>query len=323
MDSPMAYSAPFVHAVEANYRDYLNPNEARRMAPIMKRALVSALKALQNANIEQPDAIITGTALGSLSYTNKFLKTLTEDNEQFLKPTYFMQSTHNTIGSTLGIYTKTHGYNTTFSHGGISFEVALRDAFVLAKLRKASTILVGGYDEMDESYFQLLRKTGYVGLEGMCPCGEVAVSMVLNTVETKDCLCELAGLTVAHTLDFERIKDLLQGLLNGSSTRLSDIDAVMMGTNGKPENDRFYDALARDEFADKPLLRYKNVFGENYTAPALAVYAAAHCLKKGTIPAFMIYANKPKEAFRPSNILIINRSDEQDVSLILLRKSCC
>ena len=44
--------------------------------------------------------------------------------ENCLKPSLFMQSTHNTIGSLIGIVLKCHGYNNTYSHEGISFESA-------------------------------------------------------------------------------------------------------------------------------------------------------------------------------------------------------
>lgn len=323
MAAPSVRGGLFASAVEADYRSYLSPNEARRMAPIMKRAVVTAQKALHGAGIEHPDAIITGTGLGNIGYTNKFLHQLTEDNEQFLKPTFFMQSTHNTIGSTLGIHTRTHGYNTTYSHGGVSFELALQDAFMQARLRRISTALVGGYDEMGETYFRLLQKTGYVGAEGMCPCGEVAVSMVLSTDERQDSLCELSGITVAHGLSVGRVAERLQDITGGAGVGLPDIDVVLTGVNGNPENDRFYEEVAHELFAGKPLAGHKPVFGENYTSSALAVYAAAHCLDKGVIPPYMFYAGEPETVLRPSCMLLVNRSEEQDFSLILLRKICC
>ena len=113
MEEPVVGSEPFVRAVNPTFRDFLPANEARRMGNLMKRALVTALKVLADTGIEHPDAIITGTSLGCMESTEKFLGALVENGEQTLSPTFFMQSTHNTVGSALGIHTKSHGYNTT------------------------------------------------------------------------------------------------------------------------------------------------------------------------------------------------------------------
>ena len=84
-------------------RNYVKPLEARRMGKIMKSSLLSSLKAMEQAGIEKPDAIITATALGCLENSELLLNQLQEEGEVMLKPTYFMQSTHNTIGSGIAI----------------------------------------------------------------------------------------------------------------------------------------------------------------------------------------------------------------------------
>ena len=48
---------------ETEYREYLNPIKTRRYGRLLKRALVSAMKAIKISGIGQPDAIINGTAL--------------------------------------------------------------------------------------------------------------------------------------------------------------------------------------------------------------------------------------------------------------------
>ena len=99
-------------------RNYVKPLEARRMGKIMKSSLLSSLKAMEQAGIEKPDAIITATALGCLENSERLLNQLQEEGEVMLKPTYFMQSTHNTIGSGIAIFTKCHGYNVRVSWWG-------------------------------------------------------------------------------------------------------------------------------------------------------------------------------------------------------------
>ena len=128
-------------------REYVKPLEARRMGKIMKSALLSSLKALKQAGIETPDAIITATSLGCLEFSENLLRQLSENGEQMLSPTWFMQSTHNTIGSAIAIRTQCHGYNVTYTQEERSLEWALRDARMLLETGKAKTVLVGLHEE--------------------------------------------------------------------------------------------------------------------------------------------------------------------------------
>ena len=303
MENPIAYNEPFVKAVNPAFREYISPNEARRMGNIMKRALVTSLKVMKETGIDHPDAIITGTSIGSLDYSEKLLDMLVENGEESLSPTYFMQSTHNTVSSTLSIYTATHSYNTTYSHGGVSFELALKDAWMQLYLGQISNALVGGHDEMVEPYFELLRKTGYVGVEGMVPCGECAMSMMLNKQASTENLCELAGLSVFRTKSIANIRKQLELLAEKAGVKMEDIQTVMTGVNGNPVNDRLYQPVLDELFPHAKHLQYKQLFGENYTASALGLYAAAHLVKKQGIPV----------------MLFVNCTINGDCSLIILK----
>lgn len=320
MVEPLFYNeASLVKAQNPSFRDYMAANEARRMGNIMKRALVTTLKLLGETGIEHPDAIITGTCLGSLDYTEHFLDSIVENDEQAVSPTYFMQSTHNTVGSALAIYTKTHGYNTTYSHSGTSFDLTLLDAWMQIQLGKISTALVGGHDEMTEQFYGLLQKVGFVGVEGMVPCGEVAMSMMLNTHDDVDHLCELAGLRISFRPSPEKLQQQFNELLAEAGMTLADLSAVMTGVNGHPENDGLYHNTIETLFPEKPLLHYKHLFGENYTVSGLGLYACAQLLKKNEIPSFLYASDQRVEHFK--SILLLNQTREGDVSMILLKKA--
>ena len=142
----------------ADIKRYVKPIEARRMGKIMKSSLLSSLQVLEKAGISTPDAIITATAMGSLEYSENLLHQLTEEGETTLKPTWFMQSTHNTIGSNIAIWTKCHGYNTTYSHGTQSLEWAMRDAELLLRSGKVKNVLVGLHDETTAEYRSLMER---------------------------------------------------------------------------------------------------------------------------------------------------------------------
>ena len=275
------------------------------MGKIMRRAIVTAMKAMQNSGITNPDAIITGTGLGCIENTELFLDQLCREGEEMLKPTYFMQSTHNTISSLIAIKTKCHGYNSTYSHKAISFDSALLDAFVQMRLGDANNVLVTGNDEMTPSYFKILQRTGYIGQTGQVTAGEASVAMMLTT-DAADTLCEIENVR----LSLGNVS--LEGLLEKS-------DAVMMGYNGSTLNDAVYDEMRKD-MPVIPVLQYKNLFGECYTASALGLYAAAHILHTATVPSAMRRDgnDSPLDIHR---LLFVNYSDGQGYSAILLKRN--
>ena len=144
----------------AGIRKYVKPLEARRMGKIMKSSLLSSLEALQQAGISCPDAIITGTAFGCLENSERLLMQMSEEGEGMLKPTYFMQSTHNTIGSNIAIKTHCHGYNVTYTQECHSLEWALQDAELLLQSGRVKNVMVGCHDESTPLFNALLELAG-------------------------------------------------------------------------------------------------------------------------------------------------------------------
>ncbi|MCH3983030.1 MAG: beta-ketoacyl synthase chain length factor [Prevotella sp.] len=165
------------HVDESEYRHYINPMKTRRYGRLLKRALVTAIKVIQDSGIEHPDAIINGTALGCLSESEKLLDALVEEGENASLPTHFMQSTHNTIASLIGIYTHTHGYNCTYSHRKISFESAFLDAFLQLKTGRIQTALVCANDEITD---ELREKIEALRLEGGIACDRSIAVMLCS-----------------------------------------------------------------------------------------------------------------------------------------------
>ncbi len=320
MHNPMLHTEPRCVSIDPDFREILSPIEARRMGKILKRALFTSLKAIRKSGVGQPEAIITGTGLGCIENTELFLQALCRDGEEFLKPTHFMQSTHNTIGSLIGIHTRSHGYNATYAHAGISFESALYDAWLQMRLRKAATALVGGFDEMTPDYFALLRRTGYVGQEGQVPCGEAAVSFML-TVRRDNCLCELAGVALLHRPDVSALCAAAEALLARAGMSGVKPDAILIGVNGSPENDNPYAESSSVFFPRVPRLRYKHLFGESYTASGLGMYVAYCCLAHGMIPS-ALRCDETTVPASPRHLLLLNHSGGKDYSLILLKAVC-
>lgn len=136
--------------IQADEMPKIPPMIARRLSAILKRALLTSLVLLQRTGVSSPDAIITATAKGCVADTLSFLDDISLNGEQLLKPTHFMQSTHNTIGSLIAIHTHSHGYNNTFSHGAESLASALVDARMQIEIGHAKNALVGLHDEQNE-----------------------------------------------------------------------------------------------------------------------------------------------------------------------------
>ena len=277
METPVVSHDAYVRSLDPNFREWLNPLESRRMGKILKRALVTAQKAMDDADVTQPDAVITGTGLGCIENTELLLDQLCRQGEQMLKPTYFMQSSHNTISSLISIYHHLHGYNTTYSHKAASFDAALLDAYTQLTLGDINTALVTANDELTPSYFNLLRKVGYLGQPNQVPATETSVAMVLTT-SGEGALCEVEHVAMAYSANGATFNDGLLATL--PSTARACVDHLVLGTNGTADNDQPYQLLS-DGLPQADCIHYKRLFGENYSASALGVYAAAHLLEKG------------------------------------------
>lgn len=286
MTAPVEHTEPYVRSLDPNFRDWLNPLESRRMGKILKRALVTAQKVMHDSGVQQPDAVITGTGLGCIENTELFLDQLCREGEEMLKPTYFMQSTHNTISSLISIHDHLHGYNTTYSHKSVSFDSALLDAFTQLRLGDIQTALVTGNDEMTPSYFSILQRAGYVGQPGQVAAGETSVAMMLTT-DPADALCEIEEVSMS---------------VRGVQQPLAPADLLVLGTNGVPQNDQLYREVAQ-QMPGVETFEYKRLFGESYTVSGLGVYAAAHLLSQG----------------RAGRVLFVNHSDNLNVTFVTLK----
>ena len=145
---------------EPDFRSLFSVMEARRMGRLLKRAVWTASEALKEAGIDVPDAVIIGTDYGCIENSEAFLKALKGIDDAPMKPTHFMQSTHNTISSLIAIRLGAHGYNATYSHRGRSFESALQDAWMQIALGDIDTALVGWFDEMTPALAESLTQWG-------------------------------------------------------------------------------------------------------------------------------------------------------------------
>ena len=128
------YTGNRLPCIEPDYKEFIDAKQIRRMSRIIRIGVAAAMECLKEAGVKSPDAIVTGTAYGCLEDTGLFLTKMVEFREEFLTPTAFIQSTHNTIGAQIGLMLQCNNYNNTFVHRGFSFESALLDGMMLMKL---------------------------------------------------------------------------------------------------------------------------------------------------------------------------------------------
>ncbi len=139
---------------------YVSPAEARRMTPQTRRIVAAAKRAMEEADILKPDAVVCATQYGCMLQSMRFLQDMIDSGEQQLKPTPFIQSTHNTIASLIAILTGNHGYNATYSQGKHSLDCALKDIQTQLSLGLINNALVLEFDEQVDAWDNVLRLVG-------------------------------------------------------------------------------------------------------------------------------------------------------------------
>ncbi|MDR0756308.1 MAG: beta-ketoacyl synthase chain length factor [Tannerella sp.] len=320
MEHPLLYGESFVPAVDPDYRQYFPPNTVRRQGKILKRALLVSRQVTDAAGTDSPDAIITGTGFGCIENTKIFLDALLKEGETFLKPTHFMQSTHNTVSSLIAIDCRCHGYNMTYSHKAISFECALLDAFIRLKNGEAANVLAGGHDELTPHFHTLLQRLERLEA-GTAFRSETAVGMILTNRPARHALCRLDGVETFYRPDGQQLKQALDRMLAYAGYRYDEIDAIMTGCNGMPADRQAYDCRCAKLFPDKKRLRYKHLSGDSFTSSAMGVYIAATCLHRRQIPAHLCEEQTHAAQDGAKCLLLYHLSENKTHSLILL-SSC-
>ena len=322
---------PLLPAQEPDYKDYVPTNMLRRMSHIIKMGVAAAKISLQQAEIENVDAIITGTGLGCFEDTDKFLKTIIENNEQLLTPTSFIQSTHNTVAGQIALLIKCHSYNFTYTQQGLSFESALVDASMFLNENRNSNILVGGLDEAIQPYYDLLVKAGHIKKQGdiiteieknktkgFC-LGEGATFFVLSNQKNKTTKAQIKGIK-----NFTSIKggnDLQNKLitfLQELNLSINDISLVLSGNSGDAEEDKILNENNNHVFSKTDIVYFKNLCGEYFTASAFALWLASVIIEKQRIPKNLLQERNNKEL---KNILIVNQYRNTEYSFMCV-SSC-
>ncbi|MDC9723561.1 MAG: beta-ketoacyl synthase chain length factor [Urechidicola sp.] len=318
------------HAHRPNYREFIKPTMIRRMSTGVKMGVVAASLALKEANLETPDAIISGTGLGCSIDSDKFLKKIVDNNEEFLTPTAFIQSTHNTVGAQVALGLGCNAYNVTYVHNALSFESAMIDAQLLLN-EGESNVLFGGVDELGAYTTSLFDLIGHIKKEEVIENGildsktkgaifsEGSQFFVLGDERSDSSYAKLVDVAVHNVLPKNEIEEKLVQFLSTNNLTIGDIDAVVLGTNGDVEFDGVYADLQESVFENTQQIYYKHLSGEYNTASAFGFWTACKILKTQSVPTNLKLNTVKSSSIR--NVLLYNQYRSENHSFTLL-SSC-
>ncbi len=314
--------------ISPSYKTLISPAMIRRMSKGIKMGIYASQQAIDEAAGFTPDAIITGTGLGCSMDSEKFLRSMLDNREEFLTPTSFIQSTHNTVAAQIALRLGCKGYNFTYVHRSVSFESALLDALMQLQAAQANNILVGGVDEIAEHTYHLLQLIGQIKQDDKQETVKNSISKGVNYAEgatfftlssqhSDSSYAQVVDIHLQHEVNQDDLPTVVKKFLVDQNISDQQIDAVVMGINGDREYDTYYETF-NNCFYEVPSLYYKHLTGQYDTASAFGLAVAARVLKDQEIPD-VLYWNNNRTINKLTNILVYNQFNGKDHSLILVR----
>ena len=329
-DPVMTSDTGILFVVDADYSKYINPVAIRRMSRLIKMGISAGMQCLQEAGIEQPDAIITGTARGSMSDTEQFITEMLNLNEQAPNPTAFIQSTYNSVNGWIALQTKCIGYNQTYVNRGFSFELSLFDAqLLLQEETKPAYMLVGGFDELTPDYWRTKYKIDYWKkqpphslslLEHSDTPGTIGgegAAFVMVTNDSTDAICSLLGVEMHLAPSAEEFCNSVEALLENNSLAWNDIDVLLTGMNGDSRHQPLHEAVVNLTDSSTHIAVFKHLTGEYDTSSGFAMWLVTEIFKSQSIPQLLQRRKGSREKIR--YVLIINNYILNSFPVILLK----
>lgn len=313
-----------------DYKKHIKPNMIRRMSVGVKMGVVASSIALQEAKVEIPEAIVTGSGMGCLRDSEKFLKSIIDNDEQFLTPTAFIQSTHNTVGAQIALGLGCKNYNITYVHDATSFETSLIDAMMMLDDGEKN-VLVGGVDEIGSHTVEMHKLVDFVKKEETLNNGllnsntkgaiysEGSQFFTLENEKKDNSCAQLVAVEIFNKLSENEITQKLESFLKDNNLTISEIDLTVLGLNGDVDYDHYYSLLQDSILKNTPQAYYKHFSGEYNTASAFGMWTACTIIKNQDIPeSLRLNAIKSSSI---KNVVLYNQYRGENHSFVLL-KSC-
>ena len=319
----------FVH--EPNYRNYINPVAIRRMSRLLKAGISAGMQSLKDAQVEKPDGIITGTGRGSMTDTEIFTKDIIKYKEEALNPTYFIQSTYNSINGWLALQTKCRGYNQTYVHRSTALALALLDAqMLLNETDEHKTYLVGCFDELTTEYFHIKNKIHYWKKEPINSlelykhndtAGTIAgegTSFFTVTNDSSNAESCLLSTKAIQSTSAEEVKSRVEEMLSAHNISWPDIDVMVCGMNGDVNRDGIYSEVINARTDNCTISNFKHLCGEFDAAVGFGLWLANKMIATQQIPESVIHKKGTSNSIK--YVLLVNQYILNGISIMLLKQ---
>lgn len=289
------YDTEMLLCKEPDYSAYIPAMQLRRMSKAVRMGIGASKIALQKANIEKPDALSVGTALGCLNDTEIFLSKMVEQEEQMLTPTAFIQSTHNTVAGQIALLYKCNGHNLTFVHRGHSFEHAMINAELYLNNHENANVLVGGIDELTITTHNILNRFG------ITKNAEGAGFFLVNNQRDENSFC-ISDIHTFTTQDALVVKKEMNSFLKRNQLNISDIDLAILGIEENPKQENPYQSIQKELFNNTAQASFKNICGNYSTASAFALGLLVETTQK-SLPEYSIINFPPQKM---KHVILLN-----------------
>lgn len=269
--------------ITPDYKSYIEAALLRRMSKILRMSVACSKDCLEQAGVEQPDAIVVGTGLGCLQDTEKFLNT-SQTVEGLLPPTAFIQSTHNTMAGQVSLTIGNHGYNMTHTQNTLSFEHAMLDAMMLLQ-EGDSHILVGAADEYIEVLTEIMAQLA-PGQDRPMTSG--ASFFVLSKEKNEQVMAAVRDVVTIGLAD--DVQQNVGDFLADNALTTEDLDLILYA--------------GQDNFPGQSAVDYLTLSGIYATASAFALHYAVDVLQTDK---------------KIKNVLICNSLRKSNLGLMLVQ----
>ena len=287
---------PSSELIRPDYTEFIPAMERRRMSDVQKMSIACSLDCMQQAGIDQPDAIIVGTSMGCCVNTRSFLDKILGANGGPLSPTSFIVSTHNTVAGQIALLLKNHSYNMTHTQNSLSFEQALMDAMLGIK-EGFQHVLVGGADEEEESLYNARAR---LKNENLHPVSGASFFIISGKPEITEVI-KLADVGSYGLID--SMTDHIRQFLISNGQSAEDIGLVLHAVNDEVKMGELNNLFRQEQLFD-----YQKIAGTSYTNSAFAMHFGIDVLSNGNDSRLM----------EKKKILICNNVIPENLGLILI-----
>jgi len=287
---------PSSELIRPDYSNYIPAMERRRMSDVQKMSIACSLDCMQQAGIDQVDAIIVGTSMGCCINIRSFLDKILSANGGPLSPTSFIVSTHNTVAGQIALLLKNHGYNMTHTQNSLSFEQALMDAMLGIK-EGFRHVLVGGADEEEESLYNMRARIKNEQLHLVSGASFFILSCKPGNTE---------GIKLLDAGSYgliDSMTDHIDQFLFSNGQSAEDIGHVLYAVNDEERRTELNNLFPQEQLID-----YQKSAGTSYTNSAFAMHYGID----------MLLNERIRGLRETRKILICNNVIPENLGLILL-----